>query len=178
MNRRLSSRLQYEGRIIRLRIDEVELPDGSRASREVIEHPGAAAIVPLDEEGGIHLVSQYRDAVGEQLLEIPAGKLKPGEHPVDCARRELREEMGLECRRLDHLATFYSTPGFCDEIMHIYLARDLSGTVEDMDREEFIEARKELLHPLGELLGRLKDAKSIAGIMLADELLERETGGG
>ncbi|MHB0914294.1 MAG: NUDIX domain-containing protein [Thermoleophilia bacterium] len=172
-NRRISSRMIYEGGIIRLRLDEVELPNGTLARREIIEHPGAAAVVPLDDDGNVRLVSQYRDAVGERLLEIPAGKLKPGEDPGDCARRELREELGLEARQLDHLATFYSTPGFCDEAMHIYLAQGLSKTAVELDREEFIEPRRLPLEPVAELLQELDDSKSIAGILLAKELLDR-----
>lgn len=176
-NRRLSSKLVYSGRIIRLRLDEIELPNGEQALREVIEHPGAAAIVPLDSDGKVRLVSQYRDAIGKRLLEIPAGKLKTGEEPEACARRELREELGLEAGSLTHLATFYSTPGFCDEIMHLYLAEELTVTGVELDREEFIEARELPLEPVAGLLGQLDDAKSIAGIMLARELLvRRQTG--
>lgn len=171
-SRRLSSRMIYEGGIIRLRLDEVELPDGSTARREIIEHPGAAAIVPLDDDGNVCLVSQYRDAVGRRLLEIPAGKLKPGEDPADCARRELREELGLKARQLEHLATFYSTPGFCDEVMHVYLARGLAATSVELDRDEFIEPRRLPLEPVAGLLKELDDAKSIAGILLAKESLE------
>lgn len=163
----------YEGAIIRLRQDEVELPDGTRTQREIIEHPGAAAIVPLDDDGNVCLVSQYRDAVGKRLLEIPAGKLKAGEDPADCARRELREELGLEAGQLEHLATFYSTPGFCDEVMHVYLARGLVATTVELDREEFIEPRRLPLEPVTGLLQELNDAKSIAGILLAKGSLER-----
>jgi ADP-ribose pyrophosphatase len=157
----------FEGRIIKLRVDEVELPDGSHASREIIEHPGAAATVPIDDEGNIYLVRQYRDAIGRELLEIPAGKMKPGEDPSLCARRELMEELGFETDILEHLATFYSTPGFCDEIMHIYLARGLKQCGENNDSEEFITAEQRRLEPLDEILAELDDAKSVAGILLA-----------
>jgi len=176
-NRRLSSRVVYEGRIIRLRLDEVELPGGAAVRREVIEHPGAAAIVPLDEKGNLRLVRQYRDAIAEELVEIPAGKLKLGEEPAACARRELRAELGLEAGRLDHLSTCFSTPGFCDAAMHVYLARDLSSSAREGDGEELIEPLTLPLEPLEGLLAGLKDGKSIAGIMLAIEFLGREAGG-
>jgi ADP-ribose pyrophosphatase len=166
----------YEGRIIKLRLDEVELPNGETARREIIEHPGAAAIVPLDEAGRVHLVRQYRDAVGEEMLEIPAGKLKPGEDPAECARRELLEELGLEAGSLEHLSSFYSTPGFCDEIMHIYLAEQLSQVEGRLDHEEFIYAETRSLNPVEELIDELRDAKSIAGILLTGQMAARRSG--
>jgi ADP-ribose pyrophosphatase len=172
-NRRVSSEKIYDGRIVRLRIDTVELPNGELAKREVIEHPGAAAIVPLDENGQVHLVRQYRDAVGEELLELPAGKLNSGEDPLDCARRELREELGLEAGSLALLSSFYSTPGFSDEVMHLYLAEELSHVTAQMDSDEFITAEKRSIFPLDKLIAELRDAKTIVGIMLASELMVR-----
>ncbi|GBE57151.1 ADP-ribose pyrophosphatase [bacterium BMS3Abin01] len=171
-NRRLSSRRIYQGSILNLRLDEVEQPDGRRTQREIIEHPGAAVIVPIDREGRLHLVRQYRDAAGETLLELPAGKLRPGEDPVECARRELREELGLTAGRMEHLASFYSSPGFCDEIMHVYLARDLTQGQQEMDRGEFIEPETREMEELDSLLQELRDAKSLAGILLARRFLE------
>ena len=173
MNKTLSSKNIYKGRIINLRVDEVELPDGRHTTREIVEHPGAAAIVPLDREGRVHFVSQYRDAVEEELLEIPAGKLKPGEAPEDCAQRELEEEMGFIGGRLTHLATFYSTPGFCNEIMHMFLAEDLQPGTGEVDREEFLRLESRPLEPLADLVKELRDAKSVAGILLTQLELER-----
>lgn len=166
-NRILSSEYVYKGRVIRLRVDQVELPDGHRTIREVMEHPGAAVIVPVDGEGTVHLVRQYRDAIGQQLLEVPAGKLDPGEDPADCARRELREELGLTAGKLSRLTAFYSSPGFCDEILHVFLAEELTHGEEDSDHEEFIEPEQRPLDPLPELLQELRDGKSIIGVMLA-----------
>ena len=166
-NRILSSEYVYKGRVIRLRLDQVELPDGHRTIREVMEHPGAAVIVPVDGEGTVHLVRQYRDAIGRQLLEVPAGKLDPGEDPADCARRELREELGLTAGKLTRLTAFYSSPGFCDEILHVFLAEELTHGEEDSDHEEFIEPEQRPLDPLPELLQELKDGKSIIGVLLA-----------
>lgn len=166
-NRILSSEYVYKGRVIRLRVDQVEMPDGQRTIREVMEHPGAAVIVPVDGDGTVHLVRQYRDAIGQQLLEVPAGKLDPGEDPADCARRELREELGLTAAKLTRLTTFYSSPGFCDEILHVFLAEELTHGEEDSDHEEFIEPEQRPLDPLSELLQELRDGKSIIGVMLA-----------
>jgi ADP-ribose pyrophosphatase len=173
MNKKLSSKTIFRGRIINLRLDEVELPDGRLAGREIVEHPGAAAIVPIDFEGRVHLVRQYRDAVAQELLEIPAGKLKPGEEPVAGARRELEEELGVVAGKWTHLSTFYSTPGFSDEIMHVFLAEDIKSGDPDVEREEFMEFETRLLDTADEWLGELKDAKSVAGVLLARREMQR-----
>ncbi len=163
----LRSNPVYKGKIINLRVDEVELPDGRRTTREIIEHPGAAVIVPVDAEGRVHMVRQYRDAAGESLLELPAGKLNPGEDPLDCARREFREELGLLADGWKQLASFYSSPGFCDEILHAFLATGLHPEEEETLREAFVTGETRPLEPLDRLLAELRDGKSIAGILLA-----------
>jgi ADP-ribose pyrophosphatase len=173
-NRRLGSRRIYQGRIINLRLDRVRLPDGRRTQREIVEHPGAAVIVPIGEDGSLYMVRQYRDAAGEELLEMPAGKLQPGEEPGHCARRELREELGLIAGSLVHLASFYSSPGFCDELLHVYLAEGLSREEEQTDREEFLTPEVRSLEDAGALLAELRDAKSIAGLLLALEHRRRD----
>lgn len=170
-NKRLSSQMIYSGRIINLRLDEVQLPDGRLAQREIVEHPGAAAIVPLDGDGAVRFVRQYRDAVSEQLLEIPAGKLKPGEDPETCALRELEEELGLTAKKLTHMATFYSTPGFCDETMHMFLAEELTPGENSLEREEFIEPQTRTLEPVDDLARELADAKSLVGVLLAHQVV-------
>ncbi len=171
MNRRLSSKLVFQGRIINLRLDEIELPDGRRSQREIVEHPGACVIVPVDDDGMLYLVRQYRDAAGEDLLELPAGKIKPGEEPLACAQRECLEELGLKAYRWRHLASFYSTPGFCDEMLHCYLARGLSREEEKHDREEFLETVVRPLDKVADMIEKLKDAKSLAGILMALRVL-------
>ncbi len=173
-NKVLSTSRIYDGRIINLRLDEVELPDGRHARREVVEHPGASVIVPVDQQGRVYLVRQYRDAAAEELLELPAGKLEPGEEPLACARRECLEELGLEAGSWTHLASFYSSPGFCDELLHCFLARELRQGVSDADRDEFLTPESWPLANLAELLGQLKDAKSIAGLLLAQRALAEE----
>jgi ADP-ribose pyrophosphatase len=173
-NKVLSTSRIYDGRIINLRLDEVELPDGRHARREVVEHPGASVIVPVDQQGRVYLVRQFRDAAAEELLELPAGKLEPGEEPLACARRECLEELGLEAGSWTHLASFYSSPGFCDELLHCFLARELRQGVSDADRDEFLTPESWPLANLAELLGQLKDAKSIAGLLLAQRALVEE----
>lgn len=173
-NKVLSTSRIYDGRIINLRLDEVELPDGRHARREVVEHPGASVIVPVDQQGRVYLVRQYRDAAAGELLELPAGKLEPGEEPLACARRECLEELGLEAGSWTHLASFYSSPGFCDELLHCFLARELRQGVSDADRDEFLTPESWPLANLAELLGQLKDAKSIAGLLLAQRALVEE----
>jgi ADP-ribose pyrophosphatase len=173
-NKVLSTSRIYDGRIINLRLDEVELPDGRHARREVVEHPGASVIVPVDQQGRVYLVRQYRDAAAGELLELPAGKLEPGEEPLACARRECLEELGLEAGSWTHLASFYSSPGFCDELLHCFLARELRQGVSDADRDEFLTPESWPLANLAELLGQLKDAKSIAGLLLARQALAEE----
>jgi ADP-ribose pyrophosphatase len=170
-NRRLSSEYVYRGRIIKLRVDQVELPNGRRTIREVMEHPGAAVIVPVDTEGTVYLVRQYRDAIARRLLEVPAGKLDAGEEPAECARRELREELGLVAGKLTPLTSFYSSPGFCDESLHVFLAEELTQEEEESDHEEFIEPARRPLEPLADLLAELEDGKSIIGVLLAHQEL-------
>lgn len=176
INRRLSSKMVFEGRIINLRVDEVELPDGRRSTREIIEHPGAVVIVPLDDEEQIHLVKQYRDAVEETLLELPAGKLDGGEDPEDCARRELKEELGFEAKKWRRLAEFYSSPGFCNEILYVYMAMGLVKSENVAEGEEFIEAVSRPFRPVDSLAAEMKDGKSIVGIYLAHHALQEGPG--
>lgn len=156
----------YEGRVLNLHLDRVRLPDGQEARREVVEHPGAAAIVALDEEGRVILVSQYRYTVGETLWEIPAGRIDRGEDPLTCARRELEEETGYRAESWEEMATFYSSPGFTTEQMHVFLARGLSHVGARQEEDEFIRVKAVAV---GEALagvqeGRFRDAKTIVGL--------------
>ena len=123
--RTISSERVYEGKIIGVRVDTVELPSGRETKREIVEHSGATAIVAVDSEGDVLLVRQYRKPVEKALLEIPAGGIEAGEDPLDCARRELAEETGFAAGRWDKLGIFYTTPGFCTEEMHVFLATGL-----------------------------------------------------
>jgi ADP-ribose pyrophosphatase len=131
--------LVYRGKFLECYVDQVVLPDGKLATREYIHHPGAIAAVPVLDNGQILLVKQFRYPTGKVLLEIPAGKLEKAENPEECARRELTEEIGFEPQQLVHLASIWTTPGFTDEIIHLYLAKDLKPLRRPMDSDEFLE---------------------------------------
>jgi ADP-ribose pyrophosphatase len=130
----------FSGRVISLQVDDVELPNGKTSKREIIKHPGAVAILPITEDGKIVMVEQYRKALERTLVEIPAGKLEKGEDPESSARRELEEETGYVCTNLDWLISFYTSPGFADEIVHVYLATGLSKKEDaaGLDEDEFV----------------------------------------
>jgi ADP-ribose pyrophosphatase len=137
----LSSKTLFQGRVIDLVLEDVLLPNGKTSSREIIKHPGAVAIIPVTNEGKIVMVEQYRKALERALVEIPAGKLEKGEEPANTARRELEEETGYESESLTHLISFYTSPGFADEIVHLYLAEGLSKKENplQLDEDEFVD---------------------------------------
>ena len=161
----LSSRVVFEGDIITVRVDDVEAADGHASTREVVEHRGAVGIVCVH-DGEIVLVRQYRHATGEVLLEIPAGKLEPGEGAEATARRELVEEVGLRANAIEHLATYYTTPGFTNELFHLYLATDVTPEAGSTEPGEVIEVERRPLSSVRELLGSgtVRDAKSLLGL--------------
>jgi ADP-ribose pyrophosphatase len=157
----------YEGRVVNLIVEDVRLPNGVTARLEFMRHPGAAAAVPLFDDGTIVILRQYRHAVGGFIWEVPAGKLdKPGEDPLACARRELAEEAGLAAARWDKLGSIFTTPGFCDEIIHLYLARDLSETSMRHERDEVIEIhRMKLTDALARIpTEEIRDTKTVAAL--------------
>jgi ADP-ribose pyrophosphatase len=168
LEKTLESKRVYEGRIINLRLDSVVLENGNTAMREVVEHPGAVGIVALKENGDIVMVKQYRKAVEQVLLELPAGKLEQGENPLDCAARELTEETGYTAGDLRYLVSFYTSPGFSNEIMHMFLATNLKEGKNDPDDDEMVEtveiSRDRAMDMI--LKGEIKDGKTIAGILL------------
>jgi ADP-ribose pyrophosphatase len=165
----ISSKRIYNGRIINLRVDTVTLPNGKTGKREVVEYAGAVAVVPVNEKGELLLVRQYRYAVGQILLEIPAGKIETGEDYAVCAGRELLEETGYEAGDLKHLISFYSTPGFTNEQIHLFLATDLNLKKQNLDEDEFIDVETVTLKQALEMIwsGKICDAKSVAGILTA-----------
>ncbi|HVH67348.1 MAG TPA: NUDIX hydrolase [Gemmatimonadales bacterium] len=168
----LASRRIHSGRVVRLDVDTVRFPDGSTGQLEVIRHPGAAAIVPCasdlrDGDPTILLIRQYRYAAGGPLWEIPAGTLEPGEDPEMCARRELLEEAGVAATRIERLTSIFTTPGFTDEVIHLYLASGLEAKAPQRERDEFIEV---VPQPLSQVLtrirdGEVRDAKTIVAIL-------------
>lgn len=162
----------FEGRIINLRVDEVTLPNGSTATREVVEHPGAVAVVPVRSDGSVIMVKQYRHPAAKIMLEIPAGKLDVNENPDICAVRELEEETGYKAGNIQKLAAVYTTPGFTNEIIHIYMATDLKETKQNTDEDEFIDIEYYSPIQLKELAkaGEIDDAKTLLGLFMAGVL--------
>lgn len=170
----ISSQDIFKGRIVKLRVDTVSLPDGRESTREVIEHAGAVAIVALDKDGQIVMVRQYRKPVEQVLLEIPAGTMEPNEEPLLCAQRELREETGYSAGNWQKILSYYSAPGFTDEQLHLYLATDLSDGEVEPDEDEFVETVYLPLEQAYKLIfeGQIKDGKSIIGIQYALNIRE------
>lgn len=166
----LSSSYLYRGRIINVRQDRVQASGNQVAFREIVEHPGAVAILALDEEKNLILVKQHRQPAGEILLEIPAGKLEPGEDPMDCAKREMAEETGLEGSSWQELFAFYPSPGFCDEKIFLYKVEDLNKAAAPVtDPEEKISVIKLPLKDVGDMIisGEIKDGKTIIAMQYA-----------
>lgn len=163
--RTLGSTRAFTGHTISVRVDEVERSDGRRTTRDVVEHPGAVAILAWDGDR-LAMVRQWRHATGQVLLEIPAGTLEPGELPATTARRELAEEVGLAAATWVTGPRFYTAPGFCDEVMHLYLATELSEETADGDEDELLEpswmSLPDALTAIED--GRIVDAKTIVGI--------------
>ena len=172
----LSREVLYTGRVIDLLVDTVEYPSGKAGVREVARHPGGAVTVPLLDDGRVLLVSQLRYPIGRRVTELPAGKLGEGEDPIAAAGRELAEETGYSAASLDHLATVFTTPGFCDEELHIYIARGLSLLPGGPRREEGELNMTVEEVPLAEAVeravrGEYPDAKTIIGLLLAEKRL-------
>lgn len=162
----MQSKSIYTGIVINLNVDTVTLPNGLTVDLEVVRHPGAAAVVPLKDDGTVILIRQFRHAAGGFIYEIPAGKLHPGEDPTVCAARELEEEIGYRAGRLDLLSSIYTAPGFTDEVIHIYQATELTVGRQHLDRDEVLEV---IEMPLSEAIkkietGAIRDAKSIVGL--------------
>jgi ADP-ribose pyrophosphatase len=162
----VGSRELFEGKVISLRVDEVEMAPARIVEREVVEHRGAVVFAAMDEDERVYLVRQYRHAIGKELLEFPAGGLEVGEDPHETAERELAEELGFAAREWTYLGSFYSSPGFANELLHAYLARGLSEKRGAPDEDEQLEV---VAYPLTELIEqpeRLHDGKSLALLSL------------
>ncbi len=173
MERCISSSRLYDGRILNLRVDDVQLDNGTPTKREIVEHRGAAAIVPITDSGNVILVRQYRYAVSTELLEVPAGTVEPGEDPENCARRELEEETGFRCREIRKISELFVAPGYSTEKIHVYLAKGL--TKFNMRTEEDEQIKVETLSIASALekvrMGEIRDAKTICALFRSAELL-------
>jgi ADP-ribose pyrophosphatase len=174
LSAKLSTRRVYSGRIINLDIDTVRFPNGSTGELEIVRHSGAAAVVPFlgdptGDDPQILLLKQYRYAAETFLYEIPAGRLDPGETPLECARRELMEETGCEAERIDYLYSFYTTPGFTDEQIHTFMAVGLKRGESRHETDEFITVETMTLSRALGLIekGEIKDGKTALGILYA-----------
>jgi len=159
----------YDGKIVKLQVDDVTLPNGNVAKREIIKHPGAVAVIAVTDEGKLVLVEQYRKALERSIVEIPAGKLEPGEEPIVTARRELEEETGYGAQSLTYLQAFATSPGFADEIIHLFVAKDLY-TIEnkaDLDEDEFVELVEVSLEEAKQMVAdeRIYDAKTAFAVL-------------
>jgi len=163
----------YDGRIVKLDLLDVRLPDGKEARREIIRHPGAVAIVAIDPAGNVLLVKQFRAAAGKILLEIPAGTLNPGEVPLSCALRELQEETGFRAEKLEPLGGIYTAPGYTTEFIHLFYATGLSESKLDQDADEFIEVERVSLAEALAMIDRgdIADGKSVSGLLRVARIL-------
>jgi len=161
----LSTQPIFEGKIISLQVDTVRLPDGKTATREVVRHPGAVAVLALH-DGKMLVVDQFRQALGRCEIEIPAGKLEPGEDPIEAAIRELEEETGYRCGEIKRLQSFYTSPGFADEIIHLYVTEHLEIGEMAPDEDEFLEVSEITLEEAYRYIheGRISDAKTIMAV--------------
>lgn len=156
----------YKGRVVDLRLEAVTLPNHVTVTLELIRHPGAAAVVPLHDDDSVTLIHQYRHAAGGFIWEVPAGKLDGGEEPVCCAARELREEVGLLAGEVVQVGTIFTAPGFCDERIHLFVARGLTPTAQRLEADEVLSvSRMPLVRALRMVRsGEIQDAKTIAAL--------------
>ncbi|OGN72201.1 MAG: hypothetical protein A2X25_00620 [Chloroflexi bacterium GWB2_49_20] len=171
----IESEIVYPGRAFTIRRDQVRLPDGRTTKFDIVEHHGSVVLIPIDNEGNLLFVRQYRHAARLDMLELPAGTLDEAELPQVCASRELREETGQAARQLETLGGFYLAPGYSTEYMHVYLATDLYHSPLEADADEFLQVQPV---PLAEAMqmaeqGRLPDSKSLAALWLARSRLEQ-----
>lgn len=166
--RKLSSEMKFDGKLIKVTYDVAEV-NGKEAWREVVHHPGASAVVAIDENNRIIMEKQFRYALNDYLLEIPAGKLDAGEDPLVCAKRELEEETGIIASEWISLGTIATSPGFCNEVIHLYVAKGLSKGEIHWDEDEYVEVERyrfdELLQRIKE--EKIKDSKSLSALLLA-----------
>lgn len=169
----IATRSVFQGRIIDVRVDTIRLPNGRETTREIVDHAPSICVVPVDEDGNVLLVRQYRKPTESFLLEVPAGGIEEGEEPEESTRRELQEEIGHTAAELRELTAFWLAPGWASEYMYAYLATGLTPAVLDSDEDEFIDV---VPVPLSEILdriadGSIQDAKSVASLLLAMRVL-------
>jgi ADP-ribose pyrophosphatase len=175
---RLSTKLVYNGRLLKVRSDTVRLPDGSTTAREWVEHPGAVAVLAVTDAGELVMERQFRYSLGRDMIEVPAGKIDPGEDPLATARRELHEETGYTAAEWTHVATIHLAIGYSNEHIEIYLAKGLTQDKARLDDEEFLEV---FTLPLARALGwvregKITDSKTVSSLFWAEKILDGEWG--
>lgn len=175
----IASETLFQGKIVTLRVDKAELPNGRVTGREVVEHPGGVCILALEEDGTVYTVKQWRYPFAQITEELPAGKLDGPEDHEKAARRELSEEVGVEAGDLRYLGALLASPGFSTEVLHMYLARDLRHGKQHPDEDEFLNVERTPFEVLYEraMSGELTDAKTVALLLKAREYMRREAGG-
>jgi ADP-ribose pyrophosphatase len=170
----VSRERKYDGNIISVDTLNVLLPNGKESTRDLVVHTGASVVIPMTSEGDVYLVKQYRSCVETSLLELPAGKLDLEEEPINCAYRELKEETGLEAKNMKHLTSFYSAPGFSNEILHLYIATEFTESEQETDEDEFLSVEKIHINKLVNMIitNEITDGKTIMGILLAEKIFK------
>jgi ADP-ribose pyrophosphatase len=165
----------HQGRVFTLIREKITLPNGTTVDLDIIRHPGAAAMVPLNEDGSLVMVRQYRHAIGEYIWEIPAGTLNPDESPLECAKRELIEETGYSATEWEELGAIVPVPGYSDEKIHIFLAQGLRPARQDLDPDEILRVREIPLEEAFHMAerGEIKDSKTISSLFLLRSRLEK-----
>ena len=171
--KKLTSKQIFDGKVVKLFVDTVELPDGREAIREIVRHPGAVCVIPVTNDGEVIMVKQYRYAFEQIMLEIPAGKLEPGEDPLEAVKRELEEESGVVANNIEYMGEIFTTVAIFDEKIHAYLATDLVFNNAHPDDDEFLEVEKIPLKTLVDMVmnGEIKDSKTQICILKAHKLL-------
>ena len=166
----------FSGRVFNVEVHAVTLPDGRMSRREIVRHNGGACVLPLDKDLNVTLVRQYRKAFDREMLEIPAGKLEPGEDPLTCARRELAEETGLTARQFLLLTVFYPSPGYCSEVLSVYLATGLTKGKANPDEGEFLACQTYPLDTLLDLVdqGKIQDGKTLIALLMTSRRIMQE----
>jgi ADP-ribose pyrophosphatase len=172
----LSSDRKFEGKVINLRVDTVELEDGSTATREIVEHPGGVCVISIDDDQNVLMVKQFRAPFGTVLLEVPAGKLNYGEDHFLCGKREFLEETGYTAEKYTYLGVIYPTVGFLTEVLHLYLAEDLTKAEQNLDEDEFLTVESYKLDDLVRMVmaNEIKDAKTIISILMLSQRLKNK----
>lgn len=172
MTKIVSREAVFSGRVLDVAVEKHQMPDGRQSSFEIIRHPGGAAVLPVLVDGRVLLIRQFRPAIGAMIYEIPAGRLEAGEAAQDCAGRELIEEAGYAAAQLLPLGGFWSTPGFCDEYIHLFLGRDLVAAEQDLEPDELIElcpmSLADALHKVDN--GEIQDSKTLVALLLYQKL--------